>query len=364
MKILEIGGTPPPYSGTTIPFAYFCKYLRDNGVEIKVLNIGKSRLKRKSKSCVKGPFDYAVKCFIYALKGYDFHMHEFFESFKGLTVTFVPAFISFIMLRKFVFTCFGGEKQYYFAHKTNIIESVIIWFILRRSNSVICDSIEVKEKIVQLGCPSKKIHPIQCWSRQYVNLKTDLPEDLNSFFNHHGFIFMSSFVVRMAKYDLLTLVKAIDLFQNKYDSVGFVLLAVKEDNYSGRKDWITFNRLIGRINTKNRILVLKDQAHLVSISILKKSNAFIRTPPSDGVSSSVLESLKLKKPTIANNGVSRPKSVILYQSYDPNDLLAKMEDVYLNYDIFKKRTYLEASYDKDSLMEQFELLKHILVKGY
>ena len=185
MKILEIGEIPPPYSGTSVRFGYLCKYLKNKGVSLQVLNIGKSRFKHKSKSSILGPLDYVIKCFKYTFQGYHPHMHEAFESRKGIVVTFIPAFLSLITFRKFVFTWFGGKKQNFFINKPNFIEKLIIWFILKKSSAIICNSNEVKEKIIKLSGKPEKIYPIQSWSKQYMEVKEDNLKDFDYFFKKH-----------------------------------------------------------------------------------------------------------------------------------------------------------------------------------
>lgn len=66
--------------------------------------------------------------------------------------------------------------------------------------------------------------------------------------------------------------------------------------------------------------------------ILSHTSVYIRPTRTDSYGLSVIESLDFGVPTIASNVCERPKSVILFNDGDLNNLLEKVEYVFLNYE--------------------------------
>jgi glycosyltransferase involved in cell wall biosynthesis len=57
---------------------------------------------------------------------------------------------------------------------------------------------------------------------------------------------------------------------------------------------------------------------------------YLRTPTTDGVASSVLESLALKVPVVASENGSRPAGTVLYRADDPADMAGVVQRVIEN----------------------------------
>lgn len=72
--------------------------------------------------------------------------------------------------------------------------------------------------------------------------------------------------------------------------------------------------------------------HEMFLNILGQSLAYIRTPITDGVCSSVLESLKLKVPVLAADNGTRPAGTELWKEGNLESLLSRMTDIAENRD--------------------------------
>jgi hypothetical protein len=66
--------------------------------------------------------------------------------------------------------------------------------------------------------------------------------------------------------------------------------------------------------------------HDTFLTMLSRSLAYIRTPVTDGICSSVLESLKLKVPVLGADNGARPVGTELWKEGDVDSLLVLMED--------------------------------------
>ena len=74
------------------------------------------------------------------------------------------------------------------------------------------------------------------------------------------------------------------------------------------------------------VCVLGSVPHDTFLTLLSRSLAYIRTPITDGVCSSVLESLKLKVPVLAVDNSARPKGTELWKQDDLSSLLALLQE--------------------------------------
>jgi hypothetical protein len=64
--------------------------------------------------------------------------------------------------------------------------------------------------------------------------------------------------------------------------------------------------------------------------MLSRSLAYIRTPVTDGICSSVLEALKLKVPVLGADNGARPAGTELWKVGDVDSLLVLMEEAFRN----------------------------------
>jgi glycosyltransferase involved in cell wall biosynthesis len=83
---------------------------------------------------------------------------------------------------------------------------------------------------------------------------------------------------------------------------------------------------------ENHILIGNDFGHDQFMTLLSRSDVHLRTPVSDGVSSTVLEALSLKIPVVASDNGTRPASVVTYDARDPHDFADKLDRTLRNRD--------------------------------
>ena len=74
-------------------------------------------------------------------------------------------------------------------------------------------------------------------------------------------------------------------------------------------------------------MVVEDLAHEAFMTALGRARVYLRSHVSDGVCSSVLESLALGVPVVASENNNRPAGVITYPPEDAETLAAKLYDV-------------------------------------
>jgi glycosyltransferase involved in cell wall biosynthesis len=91
--------------------------------------------------------------------------------------------------------------------------------------------------------------------------------------------------------------------------------------------WPAVQQAIQRHGVADRICFVDDLDHDAFLSALERSAVYLRTPITDGVASSVLESLALGVPVVACANGTRPANVITYQADDAAGLAVAVESV-------------------------------------
>ena len=150
----------------------------------------------------------------------------------------------------------------------------------------------------------------------------------------------------------------VEFLRRKSSETGIILCGVRkcEDN-----EISNYYKEIKKLEIQGDVLTLEDLHHDLFMTLLENCTIFLRTPVSDGVASSVLESLSLNVPVVASENGRRPKGVITYNADDVNELEKKIKFVLKNIDQIKKR--LVQPEIRDTVNDEVNLLKRILVSN-
>ncbi len=123
-------------------------------------------------------------------------------------------------------------------------------------------------------------------------------------------------------YGSMELLQAVDALRQRHPRIGLVLVT-KEDEVDGDfersvRDWI------GRRDLAPHVLLVQNVPSV--IAILRRADAFVRTPHMEGDSISVREALAVGVPVIASDVGHRPPGVVLFAPKDAIDLERKLEE--------------------------------------
>jgi glycosyltransferase involved in cell wall biosynthesis len=175
--------------------------------------------------------------------------------------------------------------------------------------------------ILTTGISPDRVVAIPHTSAYYAELvPSPLPPDVERFFAaHEGVIF--SYVCFRKEFVLDFLAEAIRRFRVKYPKIGFLWLGPWEVEMPKMKEFLHAQGL------EDAVFSMGSVPHEMFLNILSHSLAYIRTPMTDGVCSSVLESLKLKIPVLASDNGARPQGTQLFHDGDVQGLLNLMVEV-------------------------------------
>jgi glycosyltransferase involved in cell wall biosynthesis len=157
-----------------------------------------------------------------------------------------------------------------------------------------------------------------------------LPKEVEEFYQRHAGVFFS-YVCFRPEFALEFLAEAIRQFRASHPSIGFMMVGPWDREMDRMQQFLQRERL------QDAVCVMGSVPHELFLTLLSRSLAYIRTPITDGICSSVLESLKLKVPVLGADNDARPKGTELWKAGDISSLLALMEDAVRNHQAMVNR---------------------------
>jgi len=330
-KILQISSYPPPRAGWGVRVEFLKKHLEADGHQCVVLNVGRNRTTPSSEyETVMSGFDYVRKVWRFSRDGYVVHMHVNGESPKGFVLTLLAEILNLLAGNRCVITFHAGVEQVYFPRSKCPWLWPMYWLIFLIPRTIICNSEAVKAKIQEYAVPASKIIPIPAFTRQYLEfLPVDLPPHVEQFYKRFRNVVLTYIRIREGFY-LDELLEGFAILARTSPEIGLAFCGVSGDVDEGI--WDHVQKTMTRLGLTDRICVIDDLGHDAFRVALSRSALYLRTPTTDGVASSVLESLALKVPVVAAENGSRPAGVVTYVATDPRDMAAVVERVLANRD--------------------------------
>lgn len=352
-KILEISSYPPPRAGWGVRVQFLKKYLETQGHECVVLNIGTNRTVPSDEyETVLGGFDYLQKVWRFGRQGYVAHVHVNGASLKGFVLAIAAEVVSLLCGRRCFLTFHAGIEQVYFPRPKFPLLLPVFWVLFTLPKWIICNSEEVKAKILEYGVSHRKVVPIPAFSRQY--LESDdarLPAELESFFERFQQVVFCYMKMRPLFFPEAT-IEAFAGLAARRTGTGLLLCGI-----GGHMDegiWPAVQARFAQTDLRDRVLVVDDLPHPAFLQALGRATVCLRTHLSDGVCSSVMEALSLGVPVVAVENHNRPPGVITYEPHDPAVLTAVLDDV------LTRRDQIAAGLQRpdvhDTLAEEAQLL--------
>ncbi len=270
---------------------------------------------------VQNGWDYLFKVVRAVRDGCAIHTRVNAESTDLYILAFMAMFLARLWGRPALLTYGGGHQQTYFPAPRMSLRFLAFSLLFRLPNRIYCNSEAVRRVILTTGISSDRVVAIPHTSAYYAELvPSSLPTDVERFFAaHEGVIF--SYVCFRKEFVLDFLAEAIRRFRVMYPKVGFLWLGPWEVEMPKMKEFLHAQGL------EDAIFSMGSVPHEMFLNILSHSLAYIRTPMTDGVCSSVLESLKLKIPVLASDNGTRPLGTDLWQDGDVQSLVNLMVEV-------------------------------------
>lgn len=325
-RLLEVTSYPPPRAGWGIRVEFLKKRLEAEGHQCVVLNIGTSRaIPSTEYETVLGGRDFVSKVWRYSRQGFTVHTHANGDAVKGLLLALTAEFIALACGRRCYLTFHAGVIQRYFPREKSWRLAPLFWLLFAIPRRIICNSNAVKASIRGYGVPDAKIVPIAAFSRQYMEYTpATLPPHLETFFGRYRHVIFTYIRMRPLFYPLTLIDGVAELVRRRPDT-GLVLCG--GTGHADEGVWDSVQERIRHHGLDTHICLLEDLDHDAFLTALRRSTLYLRTPITDGVASSVLESLVLGVPVVACENGSRPTGVLTYRADDHMEMAERMEQV-------------------------------------
>ncbi len=348
-KILEISSYPPPRAGWGVRVSFVKQALIEAGHQCEVVNIAPESRKIPSPEYLTSlnGFDYVWKVFKHSLKGYRVHMHLNGNSPKGFILTILAEICNLLTFKRPVLTVHAGPNQIYFPKENAPKLALMFKFIFGVAGKIICNSDRVKEKIAEYGIKHDKIVPIQAFSVQYLDFqKQSVNGTLQAFLERKSPL-ISSYVFFRPEFFIDDMIKGIAQLTQKYPDAGLMILGCDDGSEKIRK-------LIDELGISGKVYFTGDLDHDTFLTLVSRSDIFLRTPTRDGIASSVLEALALNVPVVASENHRRPESTITYDHKSVPDMVQKLDETLQDLPNVKK--HLIKPNIRDTVAEEVAIL--------
>ena len=328
-RILEVTSYPPPRAGWGIRVEFLKKRLEQEGHQCVVLNIGASRrIPSTEYETVLGGFDFIRKVFRYSRRGFVVHAHANGDAPTGVILAILAQLLNLVTGKRCFLTFHAGVIQRYFPKDKSGWLSPLFRLLFAVPRRIICNSEAVKKCIAGYGVPPDKIVAIPAFSRQYLEYKrVALPESLEAFMARYSTIVFTYVRMRPLFYPVTMIDGMAEVMRARAD-VGLVVCG--GSSHADEGVWPAVQNAIRTHGIDSRICFVEDLDHDAFLTALQRSTLYLRTPITDGVASSVLESLALNIPVVGCDNGTRPAGVVTYPADDAQKMAAAVEHVLAN----------------------------------
>ena len=320
-RILEIGNWAPPVRSWSMSLVGLRKELEARSWDCQVMNLNENRRVRSPEYIdVQSGADYFWKVLRHVWRGYAVHVRVNGETKKGYFLALAAMLLARLSGRPALLTYGGGHQQSNFPVPKRSLRHRAFSLLFRIPHRIYCNSEAVKSVLLTTGIPSERVEPIPHFSTYYVEFSpTPLPVEVEEFYRSHDGVFFSYICFRK-EFALDFLAEAIRRFREAFPRAGFLLVGPWD------REMDRMNTFVKEQRIADAVCVLASVPHDTFLTLLSRSLAYIRTPVTDGICSSVLESLKLKVPVLAADNGTRPVGTLLWKEGDLESLLKLMTE--------------------------------------
>lgn len=196
----------------------------------------------------------------------------------------------------------------------------LVRFILTRPQLLIACTDEIAEALLAVGVPQSRIAVLSNALPLDLDPRADqvLPPEVADFADTHAPL-IASISGWYELYGSQDLVAAVRELRVTNPELGLVLMVKAGGDAAFRAGLL---ERVSRDGLADAVMVREDEQAV--FPILRRADAFVRTPHHEGDAISVREALAVGTPVVASDVGFRPSGVIRYRRADPGDLAARL----------------------------------------
>jgi glycosyltransferase involved in cell wall biosynthesis len=313
IKILVVGDYPPPYGGIAVHVQQLHQFLRREGIESSVLDIGKGGRPDPDVLPVRSRARYAAQLLRFASRGWLTHLHVTGDnSTAWAVIASVVAAGGAFGLPPVVTLHSGLFHAYLDASGARRFRARAL---LAGCGRVVAVSEQIRSALLRAGVPPAKVavHPAFCGSQLRASEPPVGFDALGT--RYRPLLAMANHPAPL--YGRAVMLQALRLVAEKHPQVGLALFG---QGVPG-EELAAEARAHG---VEDRVHDFGELSHPAVLALMKRCDAFVRPTSADGDSISVREALALGVRCVASDAADRPRGVLLFRTGDAVDLAQKI----------------------------------------
>lgn len=315
MKIVLIGDYPPPYGGISVHVQQLSRLLTQSGADCRVIDIERGTEPKEGAIRVGGYVDFLRKLLRFSSQGFVSHIHTNGHNFKSWLAIWVTTWAGFLFGRRNVVTIHSGLMPAY-SDGSGRLAKIVIRTALWPAGKVIAVNEQIEKALLKLNVSADRMVVLPAFA---LGARSgSLPERVLAWRERFQPL-VTSAVYLEKEYGTELLIEACRRLAQKYPNLGCLVMGSGSEEGRLREE-------IRKRNLEDRVFLLGNVPHEICLSIMEKSDLFVRPTFFDGDAISVREGLALGVPTVASNVGFRPEGVFLFEAGDVSDLARQMEN--------------------------------------
>ncbi len=309
MRVLLVGDYPPPHGGVAVHVQQLHRFLRSQGVEAKVLDIGKGGRPDPDVLPVRSLAQYSLKLAGFLHAGWTVHVHTSGNNPKSWVLAATASVPGPRAPR--VITLHSGLLPGYLAQSA--ARRAFARAALAGYDRIVAVSTAVEAALLDAGVPARKVQvePAFCASQVQPGEPSPAVEaararrrPLLSMAHHPSPVYGRALALR-----------ALRLLARTHPDVGLALFGPGTGTEA-------FAREVREAGVGAHLEVLGELDHGQALALIARSDVFLRPTTHDGDAISVREALTLGVPCVASAVCARPEGTLTYAGQEPGALAA------------------------------------------
>jgi glycosyltransferase involved in cell wall biosynthesis len=307
MKVLLVGPFPPPHGGVSVHVASVRQELMRQGVQCRIVNTDPRAPRSDQYFRVSGGMDLLRRTLVHAARGWLLHVHTNGHTLKGWLIALLCGMLSATGPGGLLTLHSGMTPAYLQGRRRRLLARIAC----SRYRRIICVSPAIRRAIERCGVSAQRLEVLPAY------LACNVADDgcHAEWMQAHKPI-LSTVLAFRHEYGFDLLVEAVRQLRATHPNLGVVVI--------GGGDKSDARACIARAGLAGCMLLAGDVPHQSCLSIISRSDVFVRPTRADGDSISVREALALGKPVVASDVCVRPKEVVQFRSERPDELCAAL----------------------------------------
>lgn len=311
MRVLLVGDWPPPYGGLSVHVQQLQGYLRGQGIESLVLDVGKGRHQAPGVVAVHTPAQLLQRLTGYLRGGWLAHLHTSGNNRKSWLLAAAvgapwPGAPRLLTLHSGLLPEWVGALP---------VRRVGVRMALAGYARVVAVSEPVRAALAGCGVPAERLRLCPAWLGLQVRPGPVPARAAQARARHWPLLAMAHHPSPV--YGRRLMLRALWRLAEEWPAVGLAVFGQGMDSES-------FWREAREEGVEGRVEACGELEHPEALGLLGCCDVFVRPTTHDGDSLSVREALALGVPCVASDVCARPEGTYVFRSGQVEELVAKV----------------------------------------